>query len=111
MTTKTKLKKLKNDVKYFDKNGNIRCSFNQCIDKFIQDEEVHTVYPKWKNYEPVSSMQVFHRCKECGVKVYGKGDKTKTINNYRDTAFFSGKGPATPANQQNTPDHLLPYKK
>ena len=107
MTKSKKLSKLKNDIKFFDKNGNFTCTFNQCRDKFIEDEEVHTVYPKWKNFEPMSSVQVFHRCTECGKKMYGQGDKSKTYYNY--LSAVSGQGPATPAGQETPPPHKYPH--
>ena len=68
-----KLSKKKADVSFIDpKTMQIRCTFNQCVNKFtIEDYEVK-ITPTGKEF-----VSAFHACHQCGQRVKVKGDGTK----------------------------------
>ena len=68
-----KLSKKKSDISFIDpKTMQVRCTFNQCVNKFtIEDYEVKTL-PNGKEF-----VSAFHACHECGQRVKAKGDGTK----------------------------------
>lgn len=81
-----RLSKIKNDVKYFNADGSLRCSFNQCYTKFVERKESKRLCPTWYGGNEIEAVQVFHQCIECGAKIYSKDDLRKTNDNYRKTA-------------------------
>jgi hypothetical protein len=65
-----KMSKKKVDVSFIDpKTMQVRCTFNQCVNKFtIEDFEVYTT-DKGKEF-----VSAFHACNECGQRVKAQGD-------------------------------------
>jgi len=65
-----KMSKKKIDVSFIDpKTMQIRCTFNQCVNKFtIEDFEVF-ITDNGKEF-----VSAFHVCNECGQRVKAKGD-------------------------------------
>ena len=64
-----KLSKKKVDVSFIDpKTMQVRCTFNQCVDKFtIEGTETTTSNGK-------TFVSAYHECNECGQRVKAKGD-------------------------------------
>lgn len=89
---KEKLKKLKVDLDYIDPVTLEKvCSFNQCIDKFIeQGTEEITFYPKWKEGSPLVKISHFHICSECGRKYKSKLDTKKNLDSYYEALAGGG---------------------
>jgi len=82
----SKLSKKKVDVSFCDPmTFEVVCTFNQCVNKFtIEGSEEIKKFPKWKNGQPVIFTQSYHQCSECGRKVVGRTDKSKTYHSYMD---------------------------
>jgi hypothetical protein len=78
--------KLKKDMKIIHiVNGEEKsCTFNGCLDKFEKDSHSIVRTPKWNSYKPIKSETFFWKCKECGSKVNGKGDRGKSYRSYLD---------------------------
>jgi hypothetical protein len=84
-----KMSKKKVDVSFIDpKTMEVRCTFNQCVDKFtVEDFEVFTT-DKGKDF-----VSAFHACNECGQRVKAKGDGSRAYQKWLDVQ--SAKDPAT----------------
>jgi len=68
-----KLSKKKVDVSFIDPvTMEVRCTFNQCVNKFTV--EGYEVFTTDKGNEFVSA---YHACNECGQRVKAKGDGSK----------------------------------
>ena len=67
-----KLSKKKVDVSFIDpKTMEVRCTFNQCVDKFtIKGTENTTI--KGKLF-----VSAYHECNECGQRVKASGDRKR----------------------------------
>jgi len=73
MTKLSKLTKRKSDISFIDPTTmEVRCTFNQCIDKFTIGE--YETIPKANGNEYTV---FYHKCAECGQRVKGRGDSTK----------------------------------
>jgi len=83
-----KMSKKKVDVSFIDpQTMEVRCTFNQCVNKFtIEDYEVFVTD---KGNEFVSA---FHVCNECGQRVKAKGDSKRAYLKWLDVQ--SKKDPA-----------------
>lgn len=92
------LKPLKNDIRFIRLVGGeqISCSFNQCLSKFAPSSHDITRTPEWNGYQPIVSQTYFWECKECGKKINGKGDRSKSFRSYDSAAR---KGPASPTDK------------
>lgn len=79
-----KAPKLKNDMKiiHLVDGQEVTCSYNSCRDKFEHSHHVITRHPKWNKSQPITSKTFFWICKDCGAKLNGKGDRTKSFNSY-----------------------------
>ena len=75
-----KLSKKKNDITFIDPvTMQVRCTFNQCIDKFtLQGMEVKNM-PNGNEFT-----SAYHECNECGQRVKGKGDSKRAWHNHLD---------------------------
>ena len=84
-----KMSKKKVDVSFIDpKTMQVRCTFNQCVNKFtIEDFEVH-ITDTGKEF-----VSAFHACNECGQKVKAQGDGRRAYQKWLDVQL--AKDPAT----------------
>jgi hypothetical protein len=84
-----KMSKKKVDVSFIDpKTMQVRCTFNQCVNKFtIEDFEVYTTN---NGKEFVSA---FHACNECGQRVKAQGDGRRAYQKWLDVQ--EAKDPST----------------
>ena len=70
----TVLRKLKDDVSYINpETMEVECTFNQCIDKF-KDEEIKT----WTHDRKEIKITVY-KCTQCGRTALSKADTEKVI--------------------------------
>ena len=74
----TKLSKKKTDITFIDPaTMQVRCTFNQCVDKFtIEGTEVK----KLANGNEFTAG--YHECVECGQRVKGRGDGRRAWANH-----------------------------
>ena len=74
----TKLSKKKTDITFIDPaTMQVRCTFNQCVDKFtIEGIEVK----KLANGNEFTT--AYHECSECGQRVKGRGDGKRAWKNH-----------------------------
>ena len=76
--------KKKDDIIFIDpKTGEKCCSFNECIKKFVpktEEADYHTTATRnYLGHETQHTItRHFHECTECGRKVHGKSDRTKS---------------------------------
>jgi len=66
------------DISFIDpETMEVRCTFNQCVDKFtLEDFEVHTTE---NGKEFVSAFRV---CEECGQRMKAKGDNRRAYKKW-----------------------------
>ena len=83
------MSKKKVDVSFIDpKTMQVRCTFNQCVNKFtVEDFEV---FKTDKGKEFVSA---FHACNECGQRVKAQGDGQRAYQKWLEVQ--SKKDPST----------------
>ena len=88
MKKHSKLSKLETDVDFLDPVTFEKvCSFNECIEKF----EPHSEVIEHRNQVGVYLKDhYFHKCRECGRRMRGKQDRTKTYKSVMD-AIMSGR--------------------
>ena len=80
MTKITKLSKRQSDISFIDPTTmEVRCTFNQCVDKFTIEE-----YETIKTDNGNEFTAYYHKCSECGQRVKGKGDGKKGWKKHLD---------------------------
>lgn len=102
-----KLTKRKNDVTFIDPTTmQVRCTLNQCIDKFtIEGLEVQ-VLPNGNEFTTA-----YHECNECGQRVKARGDGKRAWKNHIERVA-SGKNKFYNREQDSTSEKWVdPYKK
>ena len=73
-------KKLSDDISFIDPStGQVRCTYNGCIDKFTIKS--HEIKRTSTNYPFVYA---FTQCSECGQKIVLKGDKSRAFKIYNE---------------------------
>ena len=97
------LKPLKNDIRFIRlaEGQQIVCSFNQCLNKFAPSSHEITRTPKWNGYQPIVSKTYFWECKECGKKINGKGDRSKSFRSYASAAITGSNSPTDKINEED----------
>ena len=74
------LRKIKNDITYYDADGKINCSYNKCYKKFVESYGFLVKTPQYTDYQPVKTPHFFHECTECGRKQRNKKDTQLTVD-------------------------------
>jgi hypothetical protein len=76
----SKMSKKKNDITFIDPvTMQVRCTFNQCVDKFtVEGTEIQKL-PNGNEF-----VSGYHECSECGQRVKARGDSKRAVNLHRD---------------------------
>ena len=84
-----KKKSEKDDVRFIDPvTMQVRCSYNQCYQKFVESSRPDIKTPFWGDtYHPIKSTVYFHKCSECGMSFSSNEDKSRSIRDYNNNLF------------------------
>ena len=84
-----KKKSEKDDVRFIDPvTMQVRCSYNQCYQKFVESSRPDIKTPFWGGtYRPIKSTVYFHKCSECGMSFSSNEDKSRSILDYNNNLF------------------------
>ncbi len=83
-----KKKPAKDDVRFIDPvTMQVKCSYNQCYQKFVESSRIGVKTPLWRDYHPVKSTTYFHKCSECGMSFSSNEDKSKSSRDYHENQF------------------------
>jgi len=100
----TKMSKKKTDITFIDPTTmQVRCTFNQCVDKFtIEGMEIKQL-PSGNEFT-----SAYHECNECGQRVKARGDGKRARHNHEDRVM-SGENKYYGSSPALTP-RLSPYE-
>lgn len=85
-----KLPKNKADIRFINpETMEVECTYNQCFQKFIEDEEYVIKTPSWNEYKPIKHKNFFHKCPDCGRSYSSSEDKGKSIKDYESNLSSS----------------------
>jgi hypothetical protein len=97
-----KMSKKKTDITFIDPvTMQVRCTFNQCVDKFTIEGTEVKILPSGNEFT-----SAYHECNECGQKVKARGDGMRAYKNHLERVA-SGENKFYSAPQE---PYVDPYK-